>query len=263
MIAVLFTSVQATNVFANLFNTLCKCVFPTQGLLTNNHVLALRCLLEGLECFRRRSEVELSLESPSQPRPAPKTRTFANATASIILGLNGSNTTAENNSGAENNADEQLLRDLRTKRRFKRLIAECVEEFNKKPAKGITKLAETFGLFSTFARLKVSSDRHLVMMVGIDSQCCVFSTAQDLKKNDKISEEESQQVDQLAQFLRFTPGIEKVISQFLFSIEHDLCLGFRLLLESSWLNRRILQCMFERHSVLASTSGKATARLRV
>ena len=148
---------SSTNVYENLIRSLCKSVFPVHGCMTANHVLAMRCLLEGL---KHNSTKHVSIAHSS-----------------------------------EHNRYVQLLSDLRAARQYKRLLQSCVDEFNKKPKRGIAMLQSTLSLFPSFDQLKTL-----------------------IRKDDVnlITPSQRNELTVLASFLRYTPGLDKtVIGQFI------------------------------------------------
>lgn len=154
---VLRSSLQASNVFSALCSTLCKSAIPLQGPMTNNHILALRCLLEGLQCFKGRTDLVQALLAQKLSTPQQQTAGSGQPEKDV----------KQAGEEPQEAAELQLLGELLMKRRFKRLMSDCVEEFNKKPAKGIARLAETFGLFSTFGRLKVRGFRRIAVFSAV------------------------------------------------------------------------------------------------
>ena len=138
---------SSTNLYENLIRSLCKSVFPVHGCMTANHVLAMRCLLEGL---KHNSTSHVTLTHP-----------------------------------ADHNRYVQLLSDLRATRQYKRLIQAAVDEFNKKPKRGITLLQSSLTLFPSFDALKAL-----------------------IRKDDATSITAAQrgELSALAAFLRYTPG---------------------------------------------------------
>ena len=152
----------ATNLYENLFRSLCKSVFPVQGLVTGNHVLAMKCLLEGLRHMNQQEGLALASGA------SPITR-GSDASMSPYL---------------------YLLSDLRATRLYKRLLQGCVDEFNKKPKRGIAAMTSTLHLFPSFEHLKSLT-----------------------KKEDvaAITAEQREELRSLARFLRSTPALDKVV----------------------------------------------------
>ena len=148
---------SSTNVYENLIRSLCKSVFPVHGCMTANHVLAMRCLLEGL---KHNSTTHVTIAQP-----------------------------------ADHNRYVQLLSDLRAARQYKRLLQSCVDEFNKKPKRGIALLQSSLSLFPSYDQLKLL-----------------------IRKDDAalITPSQRAELTALASFLRYTPGLDKtVIGQFI------------------------------------------------
>ena len=143
---------SSTNVYENLIRSLCKSVFPVQGRMTANHVLAMRCLLEGL---KHNSTTHVTV-----PRPSDYNRYL------------------------------QLLSDLRAARQYKRLLQSGVDEFNKKPKRGIALLQSSLSLFLSFDQLKTL-----------------------IRKDDAalITPSQRAELTALASFLRYTPGLDKTM----------------------------------------------------
>ena len=148
---------SSSNVYENLVRSLCKSVFPVHGCMTANHVLAMRCLLEGLK--------HLATTHVHIPHAAQRP---------LYL---------------------QLLSDLRAARQYKRLLQSCVDEFNKKPKRGIALLQSSLQLFLSYNHLKTL-----------------------IRKDDAalITPAQRAELASLASFLRYTPGLDKaVIGQFI------------------------------------------------
>ena len=148
---------SSTNVYENLIRSLCKSVFPVHGCMTANHVLAMRCLLEGL---KHNSTTHVTMPHPS-----------------------------------DHDRYVQLLSDLRAARQYKRLLQSCVDEFNKKPKRGIALLQSSLSLFPSYDQLKTL-----------------------IRKDDAalITPAQRSELAALASFLRYTPGLDKtMIGQFI------------------------------------------------
>ena len=71
---------SSSNLYENLFRSLCKSLFPVHGLVTGNHVLAMKCLLEGLRNMNQQQHSNAAAVSssslstpplPDRPRPLP------------------------------------------------------------------------------------------------------------------------------------------------------------------------------------------------
>ena len=152
----------SSNLHENLFRSLCKSVFPVQGLVTGNHVLALKCLLEGLRHM-----------SQQQHR-----------------GLIGAAVAAAESTDAAVSPFLYLLSDLRATRLYKRLLQSCVDEFNKKPRRGIAAMTATLNLFPSFDHLKSLTRKEDVA---------------------SITPAQHGELQSLARFLRSTPGLDKVV----------------------------------------------------